>query len=134
MHRWAAVGMIVLATTVLAACAGNAGPDSPAAADPAGTWGDTSMTSEPSLVLSADGKLTGTDGCNRLTGSWNADEHTGDHADGSPIAFADVASTRMMCQDVDTWLSNLATGTISGDTLTVFDKSGAEIGTLPRTE
>ncbi len=67
----------------------------------------------------------GTDGCNRLRGSWSDD--------GETITFSNVASTRMACPDVDTWLSALATGTIAGETLTVFDVSGTEIGTLERT-
>lgn len=39
----------------------------------------------------------------------------------------------MMCEDVDTWLSELATGTIEGETLTMLDRAGTEIGTLERT-
>ena len=79
-----------------------------------------------SLVLADDGALTGTDGCNRLVGTWTADADT--------IAFVDVASTRMACEGVDTWLSGLATGTIADETLTVFDESGEKIGTLERSE
>ena len=129
LQRLALSGTILLAATLLTACAGTAGtagtePAQPV--DPIGTWGDVDATNEPSLVLGDDGSLTGTDGCNRLVGSWTAAADT--------VTFVDVASTRMACEGVDTWLSALATGTITDDTLTVFDQSGAEIGTLPRTE
>ena len=124
LQRLALSGTILLAATVLTACAGNsAAPTEPV--DPVGTWGDVATTDEPSLVLGDDGSLTGTDGCNRLVGTWTAE--------GDTVTFTDVASTRMMCEGVDTWLSALATGTIADDTLTVVDESGEEIGTLPRT-
>jgi heat shock protein HslJ len=129
LQRLALSGTILLAATLLTACAGNAGTagtDSAEAVDPVGTWGDVATTDEPSLVLGDDGSLTGTDGCNRLVGSWTAGADT--------VTFVDVASTRMACEGVDTWLSALATGTIAGDTLTVLDESGDEIGTLARTE
>jgi heat shock protein HslJ len=129
LARLALTGTILIAATaMLTACATNAGTDAAAPVDPVGTWGDVDTRSEPSLALSNDGVLTGTDGCNRLMGSWSADDET------DTITFADVASTRMACEGVDTWLSGLATGTIAGETLTVFDVDGTEIGTLPRSD
>lgn len=123
LQRLALSGTILLAATVLTACAGN--PAEPAeTVDPVGTWGDVAATGEPSLVLGDDGSLTGTDGCNRLIGTWTAEADT--------VTFVEVASTRMLCEGVDTWLSALATGTIADDTLTVQDESGEEIGTLER--
>lgn len=113
--------ILVVATLALAGCASGAGGEP---ADPVGSWGDTATRSEPSLVLADDGILTGTDGCNRLRGGWSAD--------GQTITFEQVASTRMACPDVDTWLSGLATATVDGQTLTILDASGAELGTLER--
>ena len=121
IRRWTLAATILLATGALAACASNPGGG---AADPVGTWGDTATRTEPSLVLADDDGLTGTDGCNQLVGSWTAD--------GANVTFSDVASTRMACEGVDTWLSGLATAVVSGDTLSVSDASGAEIGTLER--
>ena len=92
----------------------------------AGTWGDAADSAEPSLVLEADGTLTGTDGCNRLTGEWVEN--------GVDLTFENVATTLMACADVDTWLSGLDTATIDGSTMTVYDESGDELGTLERTE
>jgi heat shock protein HslJ len=77
-------------------------------------------------VLADDGTLTGTDGCNRLSGGWSAD--------GDTVTFDEVVSTRMFCEGVDAWLSGLATATISAAEMTVLDASGAELGTLTRSE
>ncbi|MFB9307843.1 heat shock protein HslJ [Agromyces hippuratus] len=125
LQRLALSGTILLAATLLSACAGNSGTAPVETVDPVGTWGDVSATGEPSLAFGNGGSLSGTDGCNRLVGSWTAE--------GDTVTFVEVASTRMLCEGVDPWLSALATATVSGDTLTVFDESGAEIGTLPRT-
>lgn len=102
------------ALLLLAGCASSSG-------EPEGTWG---VDDGPNLTLADDGSLSGTDGCNRLMGSWTAD--------GDTIDFGEVASTLMACEGVDTWLNGLATGTVNGDTITVLDGSGAEIGTLAR--
>ncbi|ANJ25545.1 META domain-containing protein [Agromyces aureus] len=115
----------ITAVLLLSGCLGEEGDDRGGSVDPVGTWGDTSETSEPSLVLADGGGLTGTDGCNRLTGSWTVDES--DH-----VEFHDVASTRMACESVDTWLEGLSQATIADDTMTVLDQDGSEIGTLER--
>jgi len=92
----------------------------------AGTWGDATDTTEPSLVLEEDGTLTGTDGCNQLSGQWVEN--------GVELTFENVASTMMLCADVDTWLSGLDTAKIDGSTMTVYDESGKKLGTLERTD
>ncbi|MRG59769.1 META domain-containing protein [Agromyces sp. CFH 90414] len=94
-------------------------------ADAVGTWGEADDPSQPSLTLTADGMLSGTDGCNRLTGRWELDDEG--------IEFDDLASTRMACTEVDTWLSGAESATISGDTMTVYADDRVEIGTLERT-
>lgn len=120
--------LLVAAAFTLVGCATNAGSGGSTAeiSGAVGHWGDTATQTEPSLVLAEDGILSGTDGCNRLRGSWSAD--------GETIVFQQVASTRIACPDVDTWLSGLATATIDDQTLTILDASGAEIGTLTRSE
>ena len=92
----------------------------------AGTWGDATDSAQPSLVLEEDGTLTGTDGCNQLSGQWIEN--------GVELTFENVASTMMACSDVDTWLSGLDTAKIDGSTMTVYDESGEELGTLERTD
>ncbi|GAA1769180.1 META domain-containing protein [Agromyces humatus] len=125
--------LLFAATAVLAACVSPGGsapeptptPTPVPQLDAVGAWGGPSMVgAPPALALADDGTVTGTDGCNRLVGSW------GD--DGETIAFEQVASTRMACEGVDTWLSGVDTATVDGDTMTVFDGGGAEIGTLER--
>lgn len=88
---------------------------------PVGTWGEEDG---PTLTLAEDGTLSGSDGCNRLTGGWTQSE--------GQIDFGEVASTMMACEDIDTWLNGLATGTIKGSTLHILNASGTEIGTLER--
>jgi len=113
----AAAGLGVLA---LVGCAAPAtGPVGTWTSSPSGSADDT-----PRLVVAADGSLTGDDGCNSLSGRW-------DPAD-SQIAFSDVASTLMACDGVDAWLGGLATASVNGDTMTIRDASGAEIGELHR--
>lgn len=114
--QWGIVFATGVAALTLAACSAQA-------ASPVGTWGEGGE-GKPQLVLEEGGALSGTDGCNRLTGGW---EQQGD-----TISFGEVASTAMACQGVDTWLVGLSTATVDGKTLHVSDASGAEIGTLTR--
>ncbi|HWL02740.1 MAG TPA: META domain-containing protein [Microbacteriaceae bacterium] len=109
----AGAGAVLLLMT---ACAG-------APVSAAGTWG-AAADGQPQLVLDASGELSGTDGCNRLIGSWEQKDAT--------IDFGEVGSTMMACDGVDTWLSGLSTGRIDGTTLHILDAGGVEIGTLAR--
>ena len=95
----------------------------PVPPDPVGSWGSDGP-GRPSLVLEADGKLHGTDGCNRLLGS--------DEASGTDITFGPLGGTRMFCEGVDTWLSHAAGATLGADTLEIMDAQGQRIGTLER--
>ena len=133
-------GTILLAAALaLSGCATGGGgtgygdsPSASASADEisagaaAGTWGDADDTTQPSLELAEDGTLSGTDGCNQLSGQWTEN--------GVDLTFENVASTLMACADVDTWLSALDTATIDGSTMTVHDESGEDIGTLERAD
>ena len=89
-----------------------------------GEWGDVDDSAQPSLVLAKDGTLTGTDGCNQLNGGWTQE--------GDTVTFSNVASTMMMCADVDTWLAGLDTAKVDGSTMTVYGPAGRKIGTLER--
>lgn len=88
-----------------------------------GTWGEEA-DGQPHLVLEEGGKLSGTDGCNRLSGEWGQD--------GDVVIFGEVAATMMACPDIDTWLMDLDSARIDGDTLLLSDASGAEIGSLTK--
>ncbi len=114
--------MVAAAGAVLALAAGC----SSSAASPVGTWGEDTP-GWPSLTFAEDGTVSGTDGCNRLAGSWTQDGDTVNF-DGSLI------STLMACEeDVDTWLLGISTATIAIDTLTALDAHGATLGTLEKT-
>ncbi|RLQ84626.1 META domain-containing protein [Mycetocola zhadangensis] len=93
-----------------------------------GTWGSTAVQ-EPNLVFDAEGGLTGTDGCNRLVGTWSVE--------GDTVLLSDIASTLMACEGVDTWLSGAASATLvagNDDELQIFDSADQEIGTLERAD
>ncbi|MBL3700912.1 META domain-containing protein [Leucobacter luti] len=88
-----------------------------------GTWSGTGENA-PSLEISEDGAFAGTDGCNRMVGSGEVAEQS--------FEFGQFATTRKFCEGVDTWLSLAGSATVDGDTLTVLDADGAELGTLTR--
>jgi len=114
----AAVALLV-AGAVLVGCA-----ESSAREDAVGTWGPGGP-GEPQLVLDADGRVSGSDGCNRMMGSWS-------ESDGQ-IQLSELASTMMACLgDVDTWLNGASKLNVEGDTMHVFDRGGVEIGVLGR--
>lgn len=117
-----AASSLVLA---LSACGAQDQPAETAAADPGGAWG-SHEAGKPWLNLGADGALTGNDGCNSLSGTWTK---TGDGAD-----FGAIASTKMYCEGVDSWLGGAATATLQQDTLTVKDAKDQVIGTLQRSK
>jgi len=123
-HGLALLGSIAF-VFALAGCAGEEGDVSGGDIDPTGTWGDSSGTNTPFLVLEDGGDLTGSDGCNTLNGTWSVDE-------ADQVVFENVASTRMACEDVDDWLSQLSVAEVSGDTMTVLGSDGAQIGQLDR--
>jgi heat shock protein HslJ len=115
-----------IALLALTGCLGAQGSAKGGDIDPVGTWGDPSKPSEPFLSLADGGKLSGSDGCNTLSGSWSVDE-------GEQVLFEDVAMTRMFCEGVDDWLSGLTAATIADTTMTVLGQDGSEIGQLERT-
>lgn len=91
--------------------------------EPVGSWG-TPTQGRPHLDITSDGSFAGTDGCNRMGGSWEAS--------GDQVTFSEVFQTLMACPDVDTWLSGLATATVTADALVIRNDEGDEIGTLQR--
>lgn len=90
-----------------------------------GTW-EAGDDTGASLTLEEDGTLSGTDGCNRLTGSWEAD--------GDEVSFGKMASTMKACPDMDPWLAQAVTGTVSSDEMVVSDDDGDTLGTLQRSD
>lgn len=110
-----------LAVTSISLLALNSCASAPA--DPVGTWGEEAA-GQPRLMIEESGSFSGSDGCNTLRGSWEQD--------GATINFGEIAATKMACPDVDTWLMNVDTARIDGDTLLVSDASGVRIGSLDK--
>lgn len=118
------ISAAVASLCLLAAC--NADERTTTAASvvsPVGFWG-SEATDEPNLSFSAH-SVTGTDGCNRLSGSWTQD-------DSGRIQFIQIASTEMDCEWVNTWLADLDSAVIGNAELHVFNEEGVEIGRLAK--
>lgn len=107
----------------LAGCGSSGDGPADGGADPVGTWG-AGGEGQPQIELTEDGAFAGTDGCNQIGGTWEAD--------GSALTFGPVRSTMMFCDGVDDWLSGMSSATIDATTMTVLDEGGTEIGTLTR--
>ncbi|QWT23971.1 META domain-containing protein [Subtercola sp. PAMC28395] len=90
---------------------------------PIGYWTETRTSTSPFLSISTDGTYSGSDGCNRLAGSWTS------NADDS-ITFSQGISTLMACEGVDTWLSGLASGTVRAGVMTIQSADGTVLGQL----
>ncbi|MCQ1946004.1 META domain-containing protein [Arthrobacter sp. zg-Y1116] len=123
---------VLAGALLLSACGNNAGasPDpggngGSSAADVTGPWGDVDNPDAPSLDFSPDGRVSGTDGCNRLMGHWTVS--------GNRVTLRDMATTLMACPPgMDTWLAAGAAADVDGGTLRIYDQAGNEIGVLER--
>ncbi|WP_449279546.1 META domain-containing protein [Leucobacter sp. GX0328] len=125
-HRIGAGVTALAATTLLFAGCASPSPieqDSTTASID-GTWGDPTATGSPYLEFDANGSVSGTDGCNRLIGTWTGTAEA--------IEFGEFSSTRMACVDTDDWLSGACSATISGSTMTVLGAGEQELGSLER--
>lgn len=85
--------------------------------------------SEPHLVFHTDGRVAGSDGCNRIMGNYTQD--------GSKLSFTQMASTMMACpngneqaQIFSTTLAEVASFHIAGDQLEVHDETGGVIASF----
>lgn len=106
-------------------------PDGPApTASALGHWGVTAPGS-PNLHLTDVARSTGTDGCNRMFGSWS-EVASADDPSATTVRFTGVGMPRMMCVGVDTWLERIDTGRLVADELHIMAEDGTEIGSLGR--
>lgn len=111
---------LAVALVAMAGCGDSGGGDDTSAV---GTWGATEQ-GQPNLDIAEDGTVSGSDGCNQLSGTWEESDEG--------VTFGPLAATQMFCEDVDTWLSMASSATVDGDQLVVKDEDGATIGTLDR--
>ena len=116
--------LVALGGAALAACSSS--EDSSGAdlesSDVTGTWSQTDSEPPVDLELAEDGSVSGSDGCNQMTGTWKID--------GSEIEFGPFAATMMACENVNTWLSAATSAKVDGEEMTVYDDKGKEIGVL----
>jgi heat shock protein HslJ len=91
---------------------------------PIGRWIESNAAGAPFLDFSADGSLSGNDGCNSMVGgTWAA-------ADDGSVELVMGASTLMFCEGVDTWLNLATKSRIQAQTMTLEDADGAVLGQL----
>src|SRR5699024_10719415 len=64
------------------------------------------------------------DGCNGIQGEF--------HVDGDTAAIDRGPGTLKGCPGVDTWLNGVTVAVLDGDTLSIQDDEGEELGTLTR--
>lgn len=127
MKRLAALAGSVLLALTISSCG--------AATGPVGTWGDGYNTDKkPYLELSLGsdqteqfdqaGFVSGSDGCNRITGQWFLVQ--------GELSFSQLSGTQMACEDVDQWLMKTVGAELTGDVMTLKDANGRTLGTLDR--
>lgn len=91
---------------------------------PTGTWTDTANSEKTFLQLKDDGSLTGSDGCNNITGNWENKDDT--------IQISLLASTMMLCEDNNDWLLQTKTAKINNGNMNLEDSQQNIIGTLQK--
>ncbi|MET1015829.1 MAG: META domain-containing protein, partial [Leifsonia flava] len=77
----------------------------------------------PFLFLSSRGSFSGNDGCNTLTGPWEATDDGG-------IRFPATVSTEMFCEGVDAWLGEAVLGRAISGVMSLYSEDGEVIGQL----
>lgn len=95
----------------------------PALPDLVGAW-EASVDGTPVLWFSADGTVTGNDGCNDLSGRWSQD------STGRIQLEALVSSTTNACDDVDAWLGRGRSADIIDGYMFVNGEMDSPIGGL----
>lgn len=90
---------------------------------PVGYWVEDDSAGAPFLFLSSRGSFSGNDGCNTLTGPWEATDDGG-------IRFPATVSTEMFCEGVDAWLGEAVLGRAISGVMSLYSKDGEVIGQL----
>ncbi|MGM7679089.1 META domain-containing protein [Microbacterium sp. A94] len=127
--------MVGAATLLITGCAAgqtpgsaptsSADPNDPVVAELLGSWGEDAA-GQPHLEFTADGAVTGNDGCNGIFTSFTVE--------GDQIDLAQFASTLKACEGVDDWLRGVRAVEVDGDVLVAFNDSGEKLGELTRAE
>ncbi|WP_158228335.1 META domain-containing protein [Pseudonocardia sp. MH-G8] len=77
------------------------------------------------VTLAADGRWTGSDGCNNTKGTWRSGPE-------GELTATSGPSTMIGCENVPiaSWLTDATRAGFDGDTLVLRDATGAETGRL----
>ncbi len=118
-----ALGVAVASALLASACVQPSGAGESVEERVIGQWGDDDGAS-PWLRFDEGGVLTGSDGCNWLSGEWDVE--------GGRIEAPAIVRTEMWCEDRTQWMGGLHTMEVHGDELVVFDADGERLGSLPR--
>lgn len=119
------VCLAIAAFLAVAACGPGPADEGPDLEEQAqGLWGSKAERSQ--FLEFSDGKVTGSDGCNGLRGTYEVEDDR--------LQFSMGAQTLKGCPGVDPWLAKLSSASVDGDTLTVYDRHDNEIGTLDRSK
>ncbi|WP_449281029.1 META domain-containing protein [Leucobacter sp.] len=121
------LGTAGLLVAALTACANGAQEGDPAGQDTAqqvlGEW-TSDEQGNPTLDFADDGTVRGTDGCNGISSTYTVERDR--------VLVEKFAATLMACPGVDDWLRAVREVSVDGDTMTVRNGAGEEIGTLQR--
>jgi len=90
---------------------------------PVGYWVESDSENSPFLSIQADGRYSGNDGCNVLSGDWK-------QADDGAILFTNGAMSLMACEGVDEWLSRAVQGRVQAGVMTLQAEDGTVLGQL----
>lgn len=130
------IATLAASIALLAACATHqpSAPTEPADADPlvGAEWIEATRALRPPTITFTDTGAAGFAGCNR----WFAQTTR----EGDSVRFSGVGATRMMCEPPMMTIESNFLGALErtrgirmdGDTLTLRDETGAEIGTFLR--
>ena len=117
--------LVALAGAALTACGDDSSGSDLKSTDVTGQWNEPDSRPLVDLLFLANDTVSGSDGCNQLTGTWKIN--------GSTVEFGPFAATMMACENVDTWLSAASSATVDGTTMTILDDNDKTIGTLEKT-
>lgn len=85
-----------------------------------GTWSDSAGTVV--LTFTQEGLITGTDGCNEVSGTW--EEH------GNDVTLTVTIDDANTCPEIDQWLTDPVEAAIDGNTMQVYGPNTTFLGEL----
>lgn len=91
-----------------------------------GRWVSSKPGSAAFLKITDDGSLTGSDGANRISTTWTADD--------SGAVVESFLTTQRATQGMERWVGRTRRVEADGDRLNVFDQADNHLGVLHRAD